>query len=208
MTLAGLGHEVEAVPVAFPDEETLPMFLTIYASNIALSAAHAQLLAGRAAGPEDIEPLSQAMLAKARETNSITFLGTMALLQQLCRRVVAFWADWDVMVMPALAARPPRIGEITGFGDEADPMDAFDRAIRFAPYAGLFNVTGQPAITVPAGLAPDGLPIAVQLVARPLHEDTLLQLARQLEIAQPWPTVAGAGLGGEHGRDRQRVDAE
>jgi amidase len=70
-------------------------------------------------------------------------------------------------------------------------------------------VTGQPAMTVPAGLGPDGLPVAVQLVARPLHEDTLLQLARQLEIAQPWPAVAGAAdLGGEHGRDRQRVDAE
>ncbi|MEY2534304.1 MAG: amidase, partial [bacterium] len=207
VTLAGLGHEVEAVDVSFPDEETLPMFMTIYASNIALSVAHAQLLAGRNAGPEDIEPLSSAMVAKARDTTSITYLGTMALLQQICRRVVALWADWDVMLMPALAARPPAIGEITGFGDEADPMDAFDRSVQFAPYAGLFNVTGQPAITVPAGVGPDGLPVAVQLVGRPLHEDTLLQLAHQLEVAQPWPTVAPE-LGGEDRRDRQRVDAE
>jgi amidase len=184
------------------------MFLTIYAANIALSVAHAQLLAGRAAGPDDIEPLSAAMMAQARNTNSIEFLGTMALLQQLCRRVVALWADWDVMLMPALAGRPPAIGAISGFGAEADPMDAFDRAVQFAPYAGLFNVTGQPAITIPAGLGPDGLPVAVQLVARPLHDDTLLQLARQLEVAQPWPSLGGADLGGQHGRDRERVDAE
>jgi amidase len=206
MTLAGLGHEVEAVGASFPDEEALPMFLTVYAANIALSVAHAQLLAGRTTGPEEIEPLSHAMMARARETTSTTYLGTMALLQQVCRRVVALWADWDVMLMPALAGRPAAIGEITGFGEETDPMDAFDRAIRFAPYAALFNVTGQPAITVPAGVGRDGLPVAVQLVGRPLHEDTLLQLARQLEVAQPWPTVAE--LGGEHGRDRQRVDAE
>ena len=184
------------------------MFMTVYAANIALSVAHAQLLAGRAVGPDDIEPLSSAMLAKARATNSIEFLGTMALLQQLCRRVVALWADWDVMLMPALAGRPPAIGEVSGFGDEADPMDGFDRAIAFAPYTGLFNVTGQPAITVPAGVGPDGLPVAVQLVGRPLHEDTLLQLARQLEIAQPWPSVTRGALGSEHGRDRERVDAE
>jgi amidase len=130
------------------------------------------------------------MLAKAHGIDSTTFLGSMALLQQACRRVIALWADWDIMVMPVLASRPPAIGAITGFGDERDPLDAFDRAVEFAPYAGLFNVTGQPAITVPAGLGTDGMPVAVQIVGRPLHEDTLLQVARQLEIARPWPAVA------------------
>ena len=79
--------------------------------------------------------------------------------------------------MPALAERPPRIGEISGHG-EGDPMGAFDRAIRFAPYAGLFNITGQPAITVPAGFGADGLPSAVQLVGPPGSERVLLAAAR------------------------------
>ena len=56
--------------------------------------------------------------------------------------------------------------------------------------------TGQPAIVVPAGLGSDGMPLAVQLVGRPLHEDTLLQVARQLETARPWadtrPALASA----------------
>ena len=183
--LADLGHDVDHVEVDFPGEETLPLFLSLYMANIGLSIAHAQLLAGREAGPDDIEPLSREMLDRALRTSAVEHLGTMAMLQAVARRVVGLWADCHVMLMPALAERPPRIGEITGHG-EGNPMDAFDRAIRFAPYAGLFNITGQPAITVPAGFGADGLPSAVQLVGRPLAEDTLLQLARQLELAQPW----------------------
>ncbi len=189
-TLADLGHEIDFPEVALPGEETLPLFLGVFGANIALGVAHAQLLAGREAGPDDIEPLSRVMLERALAVNSLEHLGTMAKLQALSRRVVSMWAECDVMLVPALAERPPRIGAITGFGDE-DPMVAFDRAARFAPFAGLFNVTGQPAIVVPAGVGSDGLPSAAQLVGRPLAEDTLLQVARQLEVAAPWALRPG-----------------
>ncbi len=190
-TLAGLGHEVETVTPALPGPETMPLFITLFAANIALSIAHAQLLAGRQAAPGELEPLSQAMMDTAAATNAVQYLGTVAMLQALSRRVVALWAECDVMLVPALAQRPPAIGTLTGFGD-GDPMEAFDRAGAFAPYAGLFNVTGQPAVTVPAGLGGDGLPNAVQLVGRPLAEDTLLALARQLEVARPWADLRPA----------------
>jgi amidase len=64
-------------------------------------------------------------------------------------------------------------------------MEAFERAVAFAPYAGLFNVTGQPAVSVPWDTGADGLPTAVQLVGPPLGEDTLLQVAAQMEAARP-----------------------
>ena len=60
------------------------------------------------------------------------------------------------------------------------------RSGEFAPFTALFNVTGQPAISVPLGFGEDRLPSAVQLVGRPLAEDTLLQVAGQLEPARPW----------------------
>jgi amidase len=180
--LAELGHEVDTPTVEMPGEETLPLFLTVFGANIALSVAHAQLLAGREAGDGDIEPLSRAMWDKAQATSSTEYLIAVALLQSISRRVVSLWADCDVMLTPALAERPLELGTLVG----ANGMDAFDRAVRFAPYAGLFNATGQPAIVVPAGIADDGLPVAVQLVGRPLAEDTLLQVARQLEVARPW----------------------
>jgi amidase len=54
------------------------------------------------------------------------------------------------------------------------------------PYSGVWNATGQPAASVPAGFGPDGLPRAVQLVARANDEATLLSLAAQLEAERPW----------------------
>jgi amidase len=192
--LEDLGHNVFEIDPELPGPETLPLFLTAFAGNVALAATHAQLLAGREAGEDDFEPLSRALMAKAGATSATEYLATIAMLQAIARRVIALWANCDVMLVPSLAQRPPKIGEIHGC-DADHPMAAFDRAVDFAPYAGLFNVTGQPAITVPAGIGADGLPTTVQLVGSPLGEDTLLQVAAQLEKTRPWapkrPSVTG-----------------
>jgi amidase len=79
-----------------------------------------------------------------------------------------------------------------GYGKPA--LVAVDIAGRFAPFTPIFNVTGQPAISIPAGVGTDGLPLAVQLVGRVGAEDTLYSLAGQIEAAAPWaqrrPTVS------------------
>jgi amidase len=64
-------------------------------------------------------------------------------------------------------------------------MEDFARSGQFTPFTALFNVTGQPAISIPAGFGDDGLPTNAHLVGKPLGEDTLLQLASQLEVARP-----------------------
>jgi amidase len=63
---------------------------------------------------------------------------------------------------------------------------AIDRAARFTPFTPIFNLTGQPAVALPAGFGSDGLPLSVQLVGRPGAEDMLYSLAGQLEDARPW----------------------
>jgi amidase len=100
---------------------------------------------------------------------------------------VAFFADYDVLLTPALAERPAPIGAIHGCGD--DPLADLHRSGQFTPFTSLFNVTGQPAISVPVGLGDDGLPTNAQLVAKPLGEDTLLQVAAQIEatLERPLP---------------------
>ena len=84
----------------------------------------------------------------------------------------------------SLRPRPLPIGELHGCGER--PMDDLRRSGTFAPYTALFNVTGQPAISLPIGFGEDGLPTAVQLVGHPLGEETLLQVAAQVEAARPW----------------------
>jgi amidase len=182
--LSEMGHHVAESTADFPGPETLEEFLTIYAGNIGLGTAYAQMVAGRAAGPDELEPLTRAFAERALATSSVQLLASTARLQATARRVIALWADVDLMLLPALAERPVPLGRVVGTTDPA--MEGFERAMDFAPYAGLFNVTGQPAVSVPWGIGSDGLPSAVQLVGPPLGEETLLQIAYQVEQARPW----------------------
>ena len=109
----------------------------------------------------------QALLAKREATTA---------------RIMALWDDFDVLMTPMLAKTA--IAAEGGFG-KAAPM-AIDIAGRFTPFSPIFNLTGQPAISVPAGFGADGLPLSVQLVARHGGEDLLYALAGQLESAAPW----------------------
>jgi amidase len=97
-------------------------------------------------------------------------------------RILSLWDDVDVLMTPGLAKTAIDAGG--GYGRSA--LVAFDRAARFTPWTPIFNVTGQPAVSVPAGLGDDGLPLSVQLVGRPGAEDVLYSLAGQIEEAQPW----------------------
>ena len=97
-------------------------------------------------------------------------------------RILGLWAEHDVLLTPGLAKTA--IAAEGGYG-KAAPV-AIDIAGRFTPYTPVFNLTGQPAISLPAGVGSDGLPLSVQLVGRPGAEDALYSLAAQLEAAAPW----------------------
>jgi amidase len=182
--LRDLGHEVVEDSPALPAHDSLDIFLHVFGPGIALGIDLGERLAGRPPGEDEIEPLSRAVLEQARALPSTGYLTALAQLQLLARGTVAFFADYDLLLTPVLAARPLPIGELHGCG--SDPLADLHRSARFAPYTALFNITGQPAISVPVGFGEDGLPTAVQLVGHPLGEETLLQVAAQIEAARPW----------------------
>ena len=101
---------------------------------------------------------------------------------QLTARMLELWTEIDVLLTPGLARTAIEAEE--GHGRSA--LAAFDKSARFTPWTALFNMTGQPAITIPAGTGTDGLPLSVQLVGRPGAEDVLYSLASQLEADEPW----------------------
>jgi amidase len=182
--LASLGHEVVETAPALPDGGALELFRKVFGAAVSLQVTYGELLAGRPPEDDEIEPLSREIAAGAQETSSVAYVAALAQLQALARGVIAFFAEYDLLLTPSLAQRPLPIGELHGAG--ADPPADFVRAARFVPYAPLFNITGQPAISVPAGFGDDGLPVGIHLAAKPLGEDTLLQVAAQLEAARPW----------------------
>ena len=97
-------------------------------------------------------------------------------------RILALWDEVDVLMTPALASPPlPAEG---GYGRSG--LVAFNLAGRFTPWTPPFNLTGQPAVTIPAGFTDEGLPLSVQLVGRLGEEHTLYALAGHIEAARPW----------------------
>lgn len=100
------------------------------------------------------------------------------------------FGDADVLLTPVLASRPIEVGRFEGRG----AFWTVNGSGRFVPYPGVWNVTGQPACSIPAGWTGDGLPLAAQLVGRPDDERTLLALAAQLEQARPWADRRPAGF--------------
>jgi amidase len=182
--LAALGHEVVEASPAWPSPDALKVFISVFGPAIALGIDAGALRAGRPPEDDELEPLSRAIYERAQATPSVSYLGAVAQMQAIARGLVAFFADYDLLVTPALAERPLPIGECNGLGE--DPMRDLARSGLFTPYTSLFNVSGQPAISLPVGFGTDGLPTNVQIVGKPLNEDTLLQVALQMEAAHPW----------------------
>ena len=103
--------------------------------------------------------------------------------EKVAQKANRVFDDVDVLLTPTLAHRPPRVGILDGRGSVASSL----LAMPAIAYVALWNVAGNPAASVPCGLADDGLPLAVQLVGRTDDETTLLSLSAQLEQARPWP---------------------
>jgi amidase len=111
-------------------------------------------------------------------------MAALSQLQRYTRELVAWQSQFDLLMTPALAQRPLEIGDIRTDGD--NPLAEFARTGLFTPFTAVFNVTGQPAISLPLFHGEDGMPAAVQFAGPPLGEADLLTLAAQLEAETNW----------------------
>ena len=173
--LAELGHDVREATPPWNDVDLVEHFIRIWQVGPASMGIDFELL----------EPINRALAEDAVATPSPDLTGSVYQLQAAARRIVAFWDDVDVLVTPTLALQPVPIGW-TYEGTDGDPHAAFLRQFQFTPFTAIFNVTGQPAMSLPLHRNEDGLPIGVQFVGRPFAEATLVRLAAQLERARPW----------------------
>jgi amidase len=194
--LTSLGHSVEEVDAPWRGAELFQAFTAVFASHISLGIVHGGIVSGREPSEDLVEPLTWTIYNGVRERSGVDYLAAKVKLQAVSRAIVGLWAGYDVLLTPALAQRPVPIGSIDSCSDE--PWEDFRRSGAFTPFTALFNVTGQPGITLPLFEGDDGLPLAVQLVGPPAGEALLLALAGELEEARPWaerraPLGAAAG---------------
>ncbi|TMQ14841.1 MAG: amidase [Candidatus Rokuibacteriota bacterium] len=187
-----LGHEVEEATPAIDGAAVVPTFLTLIAANTVVNlASHPS--AGRSPRPDEVERVTYATGQKGERLSSADYVRATQAAHRLGRQMAAFHARWDVLLTPGLAMLPPKLGWIDMMLDDVD--EYWRRVFAFSPFTVCFNLTGQPAIMLPLGVSAEGLPLAVQCVARYGDEATLFRLAAQLEAARPWidraPSVAG-----------------
>jgi amidase len=182
--VASLGHEVEEIDAPWAEQALMHVFTLVFGTPVAMGVFFGAQVTGREPSEELVEPLTWAIWNGIRERTALDYMLARTQLSAVSRGIVALWNDFDVVMTPALAQRPVRIGEIDAGSDE--PWEDFRRSGQFTPYTAVFNVTGQPAISLPVFHGDDGLPVGVQLAGRPADEATLLSLASQLEAARPW----------------------
>lgn len=188
--LTSLGHEVVEVddaPWTVPG--VLHLFTASFGPAITMQMVFAGMVSGREPSAELMEPLSWAIWELCRNITATDAAMADAQLQGFARHIVTWSSQWDVVMLPALAEAPVRIGEINPCSE--DPMADFARSGTFTPYTAISNITGSPAISVPLYQRPAddpdaGLPLGVQLIGQPAGEGALLALAAQLEAAHPW----------------------
>jgi amidase len=134
------------------------------------------------AHPERLEPRTRSMARLGALVPAGLLARARAGEEALAARIDAIFDHADVVLTPGPSGPPFRVGQLHGRG----ALWTLNAAAAKVPWYGVFNATGQPAASVPAGFDAAGLPLAVQLVGRPNGETTLLSLAAQIERARPW----------------------
>lgn len=183
--LESLGHVVEAShPDGIDDPDYVTHFMVQWSASVARDLLYWERRTGSAIGADDVEILTWALAEMGRGHHAGQLLDALDWLQRHARVMSRWWSDgWDLLLTPTMA-EPPPLGEFDSPPD--NPLQGIFRAASLVPFTPPFNVTGQPAISLPLHWTPDGLPVGVQLVAAFGREDVLLRVAAQLEHAQPW----------------------
>src|SRR5699024_3314912 len=141
----------------------------------------------------ELRPLNRWLRELAARTPMPRYMAAMARLQRGVRSLMEETQHFDALLCPTLALLPGPVGTLTAEGPEAE----FRLMTEFAPFTSLFNVTGQPSLSIPLHRTGTGLPIGAMLTGRPGEEGTLLSLSAQLEEARPW---AHRSRPAEHGQ--------
>lgn len=186
--LADLGHDVREVRPRYPRSPG-PMSLWITQAMHGMRE-EAELLCAAAPGPDEaayglLERRTRENLRNARRLPAGVYPWAVRRSEELALRMNRMFTTMDLLLTPAIAEIPRPHGSLDG----ANATVASLRSLPSIAYTALWNITGNPAASVPAGLSRDGLPLAVQLVGRTDDEPTVLQVSAQLERVQPWAAL-------------------
>jgi len=184
--LEALGHHVEeAHPSALEDPACVANYVRVVTCNVAFALDSWGQKVGREVEQKDVEALTWSLAQMGRQLSGVDHLHSLNFVHAFGRRLAAWWEQgFDLLLTPTQADAPPEIGYLTSTPEE--PLRAFLRAAPYGVFTLPYNLSGQPAISVPSHWTEQDLPVGSQLVAASGREDLLLQVAAQLEEATGW----------------------
>lgn len=194
-----LGHLVEEAKFAYDFDTMTQMFLRMTATLSAAFFNSAPAMVGREVTAADVEPVTWGVVQLGRSITGAQHAADIEAMRALARRLVQDILQYDVLLTPTMPDIPNEVGWLDMSSRDFDTYNA--RLFRDITFTVPFNLTGQPAITLPLHQTADGKPIGVQFVGRIGDEATLLVLSSQLEQALPWkdrrpPVFASAASAG------------
>jgi len=184
--LESLGHHVEpGFPDIFSDNEIGRAFSMLWSTNMGTAIRRFSQALGREMTPNDIEAMNWAQAEFAKGVNGVDFSLAQASSIQFRRAIQSWWTKgWDLLLTPTLSAPPLPIGSMPNNPER--PMTPLMTAGSWVAFTSQFNISGQPAISLPLHRTAEGLPVGMQLAAAYGREDVLIRVASQLEQAAPW----------------------
>lgn len=177
-----LGHHVEEATLPIDNAFFRQSFLAVITVSMARALEDAANVLGHAVTEADVEPATWAMYQQAKTISNVAYSRSIANMHQIGLTMAKFQEKYDVILSPTLAKPPVKLGVLS----LDDPARYGKEVSEFSPFTALYNVTGQPSMSVPLHWTKDGLPVGVMFSARFGDEATLFRLAAQLEKAQPW----------------------
>jgi Asp-tRNA(Asn)/Glu-tRNA(Gln) amidotransferase A subunit family amidase len=182
--LEDLGHYVEWAAPRYDAAAYAAAFMAVIVASVATEIEDVARLLDREPGPDNLEKVNLWVLNESRRQTGMDLMRAQNVINQITRQVAGFFETCDILITPALGTLPPPIGHM--FADIPDTDIVWSRVHELAPFSGLYNGTGQPAMSLPALWNDQGLPVCVQLVGRYGDENSIIRLASQLETARPW----------------------
>jgi amidase len=177
-----LGHQVEETSLTWEYEAVREAAGVVVAANIATLLDTEAERRGRPIGDDEVESYTLALYRRGREIAAPQYIRALQVAHAFGRLVARTFQGFDVLLTSTLGLPPPPVGWLRG----GDPLGYQSRLFEFMPNTQAFNITGQPAMTVPLTWSDAGLPIGVQFVGQAAGEAMLFRLAAQLEAARPW----------------------
>jgi amidase len=178
--LETLGHHLDEGEPDGLDDAPYQLLYPVWAARELERCAQ---IVGRTLTEDDVEPMTWMIASVGRTISAVDCLAAREATDSWRRRVERWWDDHDLLLTPTITVLPPPLGLLA---PDADPVVLLPGLGALTAWAMPFNVTGQPAISLPLAQSADGLPIGIQLVAATGREDLLIRIAAQLEAAQPW----------------------